>query len=81
MAEQNPSLILSSLVGQNTKTHIEFDGNGRPEFVYQAVASAKDGEPCMVTQYVYTNIIGSTIKATKEANSVWQDTWDVDFSI
>ena len=58
------------------KQYMTYDGNNRMEYVYVAIATAEDGDPCMVTQYVYDGLSNRVIKM-KESLSTWQAAWDV----
>lgn len=81
MKESNSGAIIKSLVGQYTKTYIVFDGNQRPWKVFQAPSEAQDATPCLLTEYIYTGPIGTTIKATKETEGVWLAAYDADFTV
>lgn len=81
MSEKNPSLVLQTLLGQNTKTYIVFDISGRPHLVYQAPSTAEDGTPCMLTEYIYDGVNSTTIKATKEVTSEWDSDFDAEFTV
>lgn len=79
MAEEKYAL-LNTLTKNFRKVHIEFDGNGRVQFSYEAMNSAKNGEPAMCTEYVYTSPISTVVKGIKETAAQWNSAWDADFT-
>ena len=81
MKEQNSGAILKSLLNQYTKTFTIFDVYSRPWKVFQAPSEAKDQSPCLLTEYVYTDVTGTTIKGTKEVEGTWLASYDTDFTV
>lgn len=79
--ETNKSIILKNMLTEMVKTYVSLDGQGRPEFVYQARASATNGEVCLVTQNVYASPTSTVIIGVKEAEGVWDSSWDANFTI
>lgn len=71
--------ILSHMKEQ-VKIHVIYDGNQRQHLIYTAKRDAKNGDPCMVTEYVYDGI---TTRCTgfKENDAAWNSAWDADFTI
>jgi hypothetical protein len=80
-ADKSNTAILKSLMNTNTKTFTIFDGGGRAWKVYQAPSEAKDGTPCLLTEYIYTAPMSSIILGTKEVESVWDGSWDASFTV
>ena len=81
MAEANDTVLLKSMLNGLVKTHIALDINNRAQFVYQASASAIHGAPALVTEYVYSSPTSTTIVGTKEAQGVWDSSYDTSFTI
>lgn len=73
---QNKSGYVKTHSLENIKQYIAYDGSNRMEYVYEARANAADGEPCLLTQYVYSGNTGRIIKM-KETESVWSSAYDV----
>lgn len=73
--------MLKSHLNELVKNFIEFDVNNRMSKVYTAKSDAADGEPCMVTEYIYTGPTSTTLKALKEGHSTWDSAWDADFTV
>lgn len=63
------------------KQYVQYDGQSRLSKVYTARTDAPNGEPCMVTEYIYTSNISTTLLATKEGHSTWNSAWDADFTV
>lgn len=63
-----------------TKQYQELDGQNRVYKLYEAIVSAKTGEPCLVTEYIYQNSTVSTIKGKKESEATWDESWVPDSS-
>lgn len=70
-----PSQI-KSLLTSFTKTHAEYDANGRTIAFYECPTFTKDGEVCLLTQFTY---IGTSPNVTnsKESESTWDSSWDI----
>lgn len=68
--------LLVSLQNEQTKQHTVFDGSGRPKFIFEAPSVAKDGAPCLCTEYVYLNPTGSTVRTRQERVYRWNATWE-----
>ena len=75
--------ILKTLLNENTKRFVTFDGANRPQYVYVAKSSAKPGDVALLTEYVYINPTSYVILAQKETNSTWDllsAGWDANFT-
>ena len=79
--ESSTALILKTMLNEFVKTYIVLDGQGRQHLVYQAKANAKHGEICLVTENVYNGPASTVIIAVKEAEGVWDGSWDSNFTI
>jgi hypothetical protein len=76
------SELLKTHLYETVKNYVVYDGQNRQWKVYTAKSDAKDGEPCIVTEYIYTGPAATTLKGTKEASAIWDDTWvDADFTV
>lgn len=56
------------------------DGQGRPYKLYTAASNAKDGDPCLVTEFIYQSPTTTTMKGKKEGYSNWDKTFVPDSS-
>jgi len=59
-----------------TKTHVVLDANDRPNFVFTAVVDAKEGDPCMCTEYIYKNSTSVISINQQERVYTWKSAWD-----
>lgn len=73
--------LLTTQLNELSKIYIAFDGLGRQQFVYSAYTNAVHGDPCIVTEYIYTGPATTTIKARKEGYATWDSAWDADFTV
>lgn len=58
------------------KQYIEYDGNGRVEYVYTVHADAQDGTPCSIVRYSYQGITNKVVYM-KEYTGNWDVSWEV----
>lgn len=58
------------------KQYTTYDGLGRMEFVYVAIANAEDGALCLKTQYTYEGASGR-VSQMQESLDVWDSDWDI----
>lgn len=58
-----------------TKQYQQIDGQMRPVRIYEAIVSAKTGDPCLVTEYIYQNPTSSVIKGKKESYAQWDESF------
>lgn len=58
-----------------TKQYQELDGQLRPSKIYEVVVTAKTGDPCLVTEYVYQSPASTTVKGKKESYALWDASW------
>lgn len=58
------------------KSYITYDGQSRMEYVYEARANAANGDPCLVTQYVYDGLSNRVTKM-KETQGTWSSAYDI----
>jgi hypothetical protein len=58
------------------KTFIEYDALSRMEYIYEAHADARDGAPCLVTQYAYDGTSQRVVK-TKEYHGTWLAAYEI----
>lgn len=74
--EASVSEMVSTHFAEAVKTYSAFDGSDRLEFHYVAHVDTKDGEQCMVTQYVYDGTT-TRVQKTKESKVAWDGSWDI----
>lgn len=72
--------ILKSLERQQLKQHIVHDSQSRPQFIFEAPIDTKDGEPCLVTEYVYINATESIVIDRQERQYRWKAVWDAGYT-
>lgn len=65
-----PRDFLKTNAKEGMKMYITYDGTNRMEYVYEAQASARDGDPCLRTQYVYAALTTRIVKMA-ETQSTW----------
>jgi hypothetical protein len=58
------------------KSYITYDASSRMEYIYEARAVARHGEPCLVTRYVYDGVSTRIVKM-KEYEGTWDSSWDI----
>ncbi len=51
------------------------DGLGRPFKLYTAPHWAKNGDPCIVTEFIYVDLITSTLKGKQDGYSLWDESF------
>lgn len=73
--------MLATQKDELIKQYVEFDGQNRVSKVYTTKTNAANGEPCTVTEYIYTSPTSTVMKARKEGHSTWSSAWDADFTI
>lgn len=78
--EKSRSALLISLEGQLLKQHSVHDAQGRVVFLFEAPVNAKDGEPCLVTEYVYLSPTSTQVKDRQESHYRWKSAWEADFT-
>lgn len=62
--------LLISHKNELVKQYIEYDGSDRVSKVYTAHIKVKDGEACMVTEYVYVGT-STRIEKRRESYGTW----------
>jgi hypothetical protein len=67
--------FVSSHAKEGVKQHIVYDGSNRMTHVYVALATAEDGDRCMLTRYQYSGVT-TLITGSVEEVSTWQGAWD-----
>lgn len=72
--------IIKSLQNEQSKEHIVFDAQGRMVFLFQAPISAKDGTPCLATEYVYKDPTSTLVVSRQDRVYSWKASWDAGFS-
>lgn len=71
-------LIDAHLRGQ-TKSHSVRDAQGRIFLDFTAVVDSKEGDPCLVTEYVYYDVSSTQIIKQQERVYKWKAAWDTGF--
>lgn len=51
------------------------DVQGRPSKIFTAPSNAKNGDPCLVTEFTYVDNVSTIMKGRKDG----YDVWDIDF--
>lgn len=59
------------------------DIQGRPSKLYTAASNAKDGDPCIVTEFVYVDSSSSVLKGKFDGYDFWDESFipDTDFTV
>lgn len=81
--EIDRSSNLRTALEGNTKTYVIHDANNRITAAFEAKATAKSGEPCLVTYFAYRAGAGvsSQVRVNQEANGKWDpdnEGWDAE---
>lgn len=71
----NKTAMLMSLGKERFKTKYFYDGSGRNTYVVQAPVEAEDGEPALVTKFVYTGD-ETYPTSSREYVKTWDANWD-----
>jgi hypothetical protein len=69
--------FIRPLRDEKSKTHCVRDIQLRVVILYEAVAAAQNGDPCLATIYSYSSTNNAPTN-TKEKASVWSSAWDFD---
>ena len=72
-------LIEAHLKGQ-TKSHSVRDVAGRIFLEFTAVVDAKEGDPCLVDEYVFFSSTSTQIIKNQERVYKWKAAWDTGFT-
>lgn len=70
MADSKVKDFLLAIRNEPVKMYRVYDGSNRVEYQYEAITHAKNGDPCMVTQYVYD---GASTRVVKMQETI--ETW------
>lgn len=73
---RHPDDFIKSQLSEAVQQYIAYDGTNRMEYSYTAPADAQDGDPCLVTQYVYFSTSTRVIKM-KESIGTWSSAWGI----
>jgi hypothetical protein len=71
--------LLKSHEKEQVKQHIVFDSQDRPKYIFTAVISAADGDPCLAMEYVYRDVSSTQIMSRQERTYAWKSAWDDNF--
>ena len=71
---------INQLKNEKMKTHSVVDGSQRVLIIYEALAGAQNGDPCLATIYKYTTE-NSTPTASREKEAKWNSDWDFDIPV
>lgn len=65
------------------KQYQSIDFLGRPDKLYTAPHWAKAGDPCLVTEFLYQDLVSTNLRGKSEGYDVWDITWvpDSSFSV
>ena len=72
--------LLKSHEKSQVKQHTVYDAAGRAQFVFTADIKANDGDPCLVTEYVYRSPTSTQIYKRQERVYLWKAIWDTGFA-
>ena len=75
MALNSKTALLTGLMKEHKKEFYTYNVLGKTEFVYEAPEGARNGDPCLVTQYSY-DAFGRPQKM-KESEGVWNSLYDI----
>lgn len=67
---------LKKQAGELVKQHIEYDANGRTEYVYTSRADLANGLSCSVVRYAYVGLT-SRVLFMREYLGTWQAAWEL----
>lgn len=67
---------LTTQAHEFVKQHVEYDGQGRTEYVYTTRADALNGSPCSVVRYSFDGVT-SNVVYMKEYAGTWNTAWEV----
>lgn len=73
-------VLIEQLQLSQTKQHTVNDAQGRPQFLFEAIVNASEGDPCLVTEYVYRTGSSTTVRSRQERVYRWKDAWDTAFT-
>lgn len=65
---------------QQTKTHIVYDADKREKFIFVAPIDAKDGDPCICTEYTFLEPNSTAIRGQQERVYPWKTAWESAFT-
>jgi hypothetical protein len=58
------------------KQYLVYDGSNRITQIYEAMANALNGDPCLLTEYGYVGI-SSRVEKMRESESTWDSSWEL----
>lgn len=64
---------------EQVKQHLVYDAVGRVQFAFTAGIEVADGEPCLVTEYVYRNPTSTAVVDRQERVYHWKAAWEGNF--
>lgn len=81
----NPSVktateLLKTQAASQVKQHIVYDSASRPYLAFTAYIGAKEGDPCLVTEYVYLTASSTQVISRQERVYQWNAAWDANFT-
>jgi len=68
--DNNVKSFLQAIRHEAVKLYREYDASNRVSFQYEALHTAEDGDPCMVTEYQYDGLSNRVTKM-REYVGVW----------
>ena len=71
--------LLKALRAGQVKQHLVYDAVGRIQFAFDAPIATADGEPCLVTEYVYRDAASTQIRDRQERVYSWKVVWEGNF--
>ena len=71
--------LLKTHEHEQVKQYVITDAQGRDKFNFTTYIGAKEGDPCLVTEYVYINGTTTRVKARQERVYKWKAIWDAGF--
>ena len=71
----NRSSVIKSNINEYVKSKVFYDGQNRPEFIYEAQNIAVTGTPCLKTTYSYVGA-SALVDYMKEEEASWDTSWE-----
>lgn len=75
MSDSKVKDFLQSIKNEPVKMFRIYDGSNRVQTQYEAITHAKDGDPCMRSDYVYDGASARVVQM-KETVDLWDSAWD-----
>ena len=77
---QTAEELLKAHEKSQVKQHVVVDAQGRDYLAFTTYIGAQDGDPCLVTEYVYANLTTTKVTSRQERVYKWKAAWDAGFT-